>query len=64
MFKNLDTNGSGFVSVSELRHGLTKTGEMPCTDEEFDDILRDADIDPAERDGQVNYDVFAKMMGW
>merc|ERR1712224_383466 len=54
--KDKDTNG--FISAAELRHVMTNLGEK-LTDEEVDEMIREADIDG---DGQVNYDEFVKMM--
>lgn len=42
----------------QLRHVMTNLGEK-LTDEEVDEMIREADIDG---DGQVNYDEFVKMM--
>ena len=50
-FKVFDKDGNGFISAAELRHVMTNLGEK-LTDEEVDEMLREADIDG---DGQVNY---------
>ena len=48
----------GFINAAELRHIMTNLGEK-LTDEEVDEMLREADIDG---DGQINYEEFVKMM--
>ena len=45
-------DGNGFISAAELRHVMTNLGEK-LTDEEVDEMVREADIDG---DGQINYD--------
>ena len=57
-FKVFDKDGNGFISAAELRHIMTNLGEK-LTDEEVDEMLREADIDG---DGQINYEEFVKMM--
>ncbi|KAK7248233.1 calmodulin [Aureococcus anophagefferens] len=57
-FKVFDKGGNGFISAAELRHIMTNLGEK-LTDEEVDEMLREADIDG---DGQINYEEFVKMM--
>ena len=51
-FRVFDKDGNGFISASELRHVMTNLGEK-LTDEEVDEMIREADIDG---DGQVNYE--------
>ncbi|TSN57777.1 Potassium channel subfamily K member 13 [Bagarius yarrelli] len=47
-----DMDGNGYISAAELRHVMTNLGEK-LTDEEVDEMIREADIDG---DGQVNYE--------
>lgn len=58
MFKQFDTNGDGGLTVEELRNGL-RSLECGITDEEMDEMLRDADTDA---DGRISYDEFIHMM--
>ena len=51
-FRVFDKDGNGFISAAELRHVMTNLGEK-LTDEEVDEMIREADIDG---DGQVNYE--------
>ena len=51
-FKVFDKDGNGYISSAELRHVMTSLGER-LTDEEVDDMIKEADIDG---DGQVNYE--------
>eukprot|EP00929_Paragymnodinium_shiwhaense_P051269 TRINITY_DN25811_c0_g1_i1.p1 TRINITY_DN25811_c0_g1~~TRINITY_DN25811_c0_g1_i1.p1 ORF type:complete len:381 (+),score=112.29 TRINITY_DN25811_c0_g1_i1:97-1143(+) len=55
-FKVFDKDGSGYITADELRDFLTRMGE-PLTDEEVDDLLRQADLDG---DGQISYEEFVK----
>jgi calmodulin len=54
-FRVFDKDGNGFISAAELRHIMTNLGEK-LTDEEVDEMIREADIDG---DGQINYEVCA-----
>ncbi|TNN66489.1 Fibrillin-1 [Liparis tanakae] len=47
-------DGNGYISAAELRHVMTNLGEK-LTDEEVDEMIREADIDG---DGQVNYEAY------
>jgi calmodulin len=57
-FKVFDKDGDGFVFSAELRFVMTNLGEM-LTDEEVDEMIREADIDG---DSSINYKEFVKMM--
>jgi len=57
-FKVFDTDGSGFISAAEMRHVMTNLGEK-LTDEEVDEMLREADVDDT---GRINYAEFVNMM--
>lgn len=57
-FRVFDKDQNGFISAAELRHVLTNLGEK-LTDEEIGEMVREADLD---RDGQINYDEFVKVM--
>ena len=59
-FSKFDRDGNGFISGAELRHVMTNLGKK-LTDEEADDIIREADIDG---DGKVNCEEFVAMMAW
>ena len=43
-FRVFDKDGTGYVSVSELRHAMTSLGER-LSEEEVDELIREADID-------------------
>ncbi|GAB4820056.1 hypothetical protein N2152v2_007102 [Parachlorella kessleri] len=43
-FKVFDKDGNGFISAAELRHVMTNLGEK-LTDEEVDEMIREADVD-------------------
>lgn len=49
VFKVFDKDGNGFISAAELRHVMTNLGEK-LTDEEVDEMIREADVDG---DGQA-----------
>ena len=51
-FRLFDKDGNGYISACELRSLMQSLGEK-LTDEEVDEMIREADIDG---DGQVNYD--------
>jgi len=43
-FRVFNNEGNGFISAAELRHMMTYLGEK-LTDEEVDEMIREADID-------------------
>lgn len=51
-FYIFDKNGDGKISAEELRNVMLNLGEK-LTDEELDEMIREADIDG---DGVVNYE--------
>lgn len=57
-FRVFDKDGTGYISAAELRHIMTNLGER-LTDEEVDEMLREADVDP---EGQIHYDDFIKTL--
>ena len=52
VYRVFDKDTNGFISAAELRHVMTNLGEK-LTDEEVDEMIREADIDG---DGQINYE--------
>ena len=57
-FRVFDKDGSGFISVAELRHVMTNLGEK-LTDEEIDEMVREQDFDG---DGKIDYESFVNSM--
>lgn len=58
-FKALDSDGNGYVDAAELRHKMQNHGSMRLSDEECDEMLREADING---DGKLDYEEFVRMM--
>lgn len=56
--RTFDRDGTGMISVAELRHVLTSLGEK-LTEQQVDSILQN--ISEAER-GQLNYEEFVKAV--
>jgi calmodulin len=57
-FRVFDTDSDGIISSSELRHVMTTLGDK-LTDEEVDEMIREADID---NNGLIYYEEFVRMM--
>jgi calmodulin len=56
-YKVLDKDGSGFLSVAEIRKAMNSNGTK-LTDNEVEEIIASVDVDG---DGQINYEEFVKM---
>lgn len=57
-FGVFDKDGNGYITAMELRDIMTNMGEK-LTEEEVDDMIREADID---QDGRINYQEFSRML--
>ncbi|GME33186.1 Calmodulin [Neofusicoccum parvum] len=57
IFNVFDRDGSGTINSSELRHVMKAIGEN-LTDDEIDDLIREADVDG---NGTIDYDEFARF---
>jgi calmodulin len=57
-FRVFDKDGSGLIGSNELRQVMTTLGDV-LTDEEADEMIREADVDG---DGYINYEEFVRMM--
>ena len=57
-FKVFDREGNGTISSIDLKYLMTTLGDK-ITEEEIDEMLRDADIDG---DGYINYEEFVRMI--
>jgi calmodulin len=57
-FRVFDRDGTGKLSVAELRHIMGNLGEK-MTDQEVEDMISMANVNP---DGTVNYEQYVKMM--
>ncbi|OEL35348.1 Calmodulin [Dichanthelium oligosanthes] len=57
-FEMFDKDRDGYISAAELRHMMANLGEK-LTDEEVDDMIREADTDG---DGLVSYEEYKRMM--
>ncbi|XP_075507643.1 uncharacterized protein LOC142544485 [Primulina tabacum] len=58
-FELFDEDQNGFISADELRQVMIRFGEAFITDEDIDQLIKQADLDG---DGQINYEEFVKMM--
>ena len=56
--KKLDKNGTGNITVNDLKSLLANYGEV-LTKEEIDDIIQEAN---ADKSGNINIDKFAKIL--
>ncbi|OJD34143.1 calmodulin [Diplodia corticola] len=57
IFNVFDRDGSGTINSSELRHVMKAIGEN-LTDDEIDDLIREADVDG---NGTIDYEEFARF---
>ena len=57
-FKEFDLDGSGLISLKELKKMMTGMGEK-LSDEEFDSMLKEAKI---SSNGEVKYEEFVKSL--
>eukprot|EP01117_Protostelium_nocturnum_P009748 TRINITY_DN3485_c0_g1_i1.p1 TRINITY_DN3485_c0_g1~~TRINITY_DN3485_c0_g1_i1.p1 ORF type:complete len:159 (+),score=59.30 TRINITY_DN3485_c0_g1_i1:150-626(+) len=57
-FRVFDKKKDGTISSAEMRHVLTTVGEK-LTEDEVDEMLREADIDAS---GMINYIEFVRML--
>ena len=56
--KKLDKNGSGTITVNDLRNLLANYGDV-LTKEEVDDVVQEAN---ADKNGKINIEKFAKIL--
>ena len=56
--KKLDKNGSGTITVNDLRNLLANYGDV-LTKEEVDDVIQEAN---ADKNGKINIEKFAKIL--
>ena len=56
--KKLDTNGSGNITVNDLKNLLANYGEV-LTKEEIDDVILESN---ADKNGNINIEKFAKIL--
>lgn len=57
-FKIFDRDGNGFIDMAELRHIITRLGDI-LSPQEADEFMREADLNG---DGKLDYDEFLKYM--
>ena len=57
-FRVFNPDGTGLISAAELRQVMVSLGEK-YTDEEVDEMIREADLDGDER---ISYEEFVRMM--
>ena len=56
--KQLDKNGSGNITINDLKNLLANYGDV-LTKEEIDDVLQEAN---ADKNGNINIEKFAKIL--
>ena len=56
--KNLDKNGSGTITVNDLKNLLANYGDV-LSKEEVDDVIQEAN---ADKGGNINIEKFAKIL--
>ena len=56
--KKLDKNGTGNITVKDLKNLLTNFGEV-LTKEEIDDVIQESN---ADKSGNINIEKFAKIL--
>ena len=59
VFRAFDDDGSGLISATELRHGMSEMSGSAFTDEQAEEMIREADVDG---DGRINYEEFVLVM--
>jgi len=57
-FKVFDRDGNGYISSTELKLVINSLGEE-LSKEDIDDMIKEVDLD---KDGQIDYEEFVKMM--
>lgn len=57
-FRVFDKDGTGTISVAELRHIMGNLGEK-LTEQEVEDMIQQADVDP---EGLIHYEQFVRLM--
>ena len=58
-FRVFDKDANGFMSAAELRHVMMNLGDQKFTEEDVEEMIREADVDG---DGQINYEDFVARM--
>jgi len=60
-FKVFDKDGGGFIDAAQLRHVMTNLGEK-LTDDEVDEIIKEAEDPTKQSDGVIDFQEFVNMM--
>jgi len=58
-FRVFDKDANGFISAAELRHVMMNLGDQKLTEEDAEEMIREADVDG---DGQINFEDFVARM--